>query len=192
MWKVFREARKLAIAVMGLVLLGVATTGEANAQSTFINQNISGFNLPGVQLPSGHDEVRAADGTTCRSAVSGDGAYLDVGLIGNPEANSRFESDSSFSAYTRVVVPLGQKRSRIDCTKLYNLEVRRLEIELKLVELGLARGIAPVSEVDNTQAQEPVEETQVAQLRKQADAQAQEDDWASDGWSDEGLEERQE
>ncbi|MEM9278775.1 MAG: hypothetical protein AAGA76_09385, partial [Pseudomonadota bacterium] len=91
--------------------------GEAFAQNTFINQNISGFNLPGVQLPQGSDEVRAADGTTCRSAVAGSGSYLDVGLIGNPEQTN---ADSSFSAYTRIVVPLGHKPKRLDCSRLYD------------------------------------------------------------------------
>ena len=34
-----------------------------------------------VTLPQGQDEVRAADGTTCSSAISGSGAYLDIGVI---------------------------------------------------------------------------------------------------------------
>jgi len=85
MWKIFRRAHSIAITFAVIAVAALSMGGEANAQSTTINQNISGFNLPGVQLPQGSDEVRAADGTTCRSAVSGSGSYLDVGLIGNPE-----------------------------------------------------------------------------------------------------------
>ena len=33
-----------------------------------LNQNQTGFTLPGVTLPQGQDEVHASDGTTCRSA----------------------------------------------------------------------------------------------------------------------------
>jgi hypothetical protein len=52
----------------------IATAQEIN------NSNVNnGFSLPGVSLPQGTDEVRAADGTSCRSAVGGSGAYLEHG-----------------------------------------------------------------------------------------------------------------
>jgi hypothetical protein len=38
-----------------------------------INQNQTGFTLPGVTLPQGQDEVHASHGTTCHSDVSGSG-----------------------------------------------------------------------------------------------------------------------
>ena len=106
MWKVFRRANKLAIlATCVLTIQGV----EAHAADSLT----TGFNLPGVQLPHGHDEVRAADGTTCRTAVSGSGAYLDVGFIGNPGQTSTSlgtitETDGSLAAYGRMVIPLGK------------------------------------------------------------------------------------
>lgn len=189
MWKIFRRTHSIAVTFAVAAVAALSMGGEANAQSTFINQNISGFNLPGVQLPQGSDEVRAADGTTCRSAVSGSGSYLDVGLIGNPEQSN---TSSSFSAYTRIVVPLGHKPKRLDCSRLYDLEVRRLEIELKLVELGLNRGIAPVSEVDNTttassdgtDAQKASDGDKPIQV-----AQAKEESWVDDGWTTDGLKE---
>jgi hypothetical protein len=124
-------------------LAGIAGAGSAFAENTVINQNMSGFNLPGVVLPQGSDEVRAADGTTCRSAVSGSGAYIDVGVIGNPEQDT---VDATFSAYGRLVVPLGRIGPRLDCTALYDLEVQRLAIELKLTQMGLNRGFAPEAE----------------------------------------------
>ncbi len=188
MWKIFRRAHSVAFALVVTAVAALSLGGEANAQSTFINQNISGFNLPGVQLPQGNDEVRAADGTTCRSAVSGSGSYLDVGLIGNPEQSDG--NSGSFSAYTRIVVPLGHKPKRLDCSRLYDLEVRRLEIELKLVELVLNRGIAPVSE-----AEAPSDSTSdgVATAGAEDDgkpvqlAEAKEESWVDDGWTTEGL-----
>ena len=188
MWKVHGRAYQLT--VCAIIFAGSLVEQDALAQDTFINQNISGFNLPGVTLPQGHDEVRAADGTTCRSAVSGDGAYLDLGVIGNPEQSNQ---DGSVAAYTRVVIPLGKKRGRIDCGRLYDLEVRRLEIELKLMELGLNRGIAPVSETEPV----PIDQKS-ATAQGESDngktseenvklAKAEEDAWASDGWSTDGL-----
>lgn len=97
-----------------------------------LNQNQTGFNLPGVTLPQGQDEVRASDGTTCRSAVGGSGAYLDVGVI---QGNGVDVSD--LATYGRVVIPIGRKAKRLDCSRLYELEVARLEMELQLLKMGL-------------------------------------------------------
>ena len=91
--------------------------------------------LPGVTLPQGQDEVRAADGTTCRSAVSGSGAYLDVGVI---QGAARDTGETA--AYGRVVIPLERPRKRVDCTRLYELEVERLQMEIRLLKMGLADG----------------------------------------------------
>ncbi|MER8413524.1 hypothetical protein NKH52_03620 [Mesorhizobium sp. M1066] len=97
-----------------------------------LNQNESGFNLPGVTLPQGQDEVHAADGTTCRSAVSGSGAYVDLGVIrGNSQSNN------DVATYGRVVIPIGRTPKRVDCSRLYELEVERLQLELKLLKMGL-------------------------------------------------------
>ena len=144
--------------------------------------------MPGVQLPHGHDEVRAADGTTCRTAVSGSGAYLDVGVIGNPGQTTTSlgtvtETDSSLAAYGRMVIPLGRKTPRIDCSRLYDLEVQRLAMELKLMQMGLTRGIAPVSEVSSSHD----EEIDISDAKPIKLAQNDTDSWADDGWSTEGL-----
>lgn len=118
-----------------------------------LNQNQTGFSLPGVTLPQGQDEVRASDGTTCRSAVSGSGAYMDVGLIQGAGKNT-----GETAAYGRIIVPLERKRARIDCTKLYELEVQRLQMELKLLKMGLGHNSTP-------------------------GAASEEANWAKEGWS---------
>ncbi len=205
MWKVLGRARAVAALSFAALLLA----GEnATAQDNFINQNISGFNLPGVTLSQGHDEVRAADGTTCRSAVGGSGAYMDVGVIGNPEQDSK--GNSSMSAYGRIVVPLGRMPKRVDCSKLYDLEVTRLELELKLAQMGLGSGISPVTDEgdDGAAAEvpaaagpedaafeqaataaapaEPVQK-QPAKPVKVAQAETKAAGWEDEGWSTDGL-----
>jgi len=190
-----------------MAILGAAPlymTGVAVADDNYIQQNTTGFNLPGVTLPQGHDEVRAADGTTCRSAVGGNGGYFDMGLIGNPETES--SSDGSVSAYGRVVFQFGANRPRVDCTRLYDLELARLEMELKLMQMGLGRGMAPVGSgssidpvpLDGATAsgtppvpgQEGAEEIKVAKLEKKKSGSDLEDDWADEGWSTDGLKKR--
>ncbi len=94
-----------------------------------------GVALPNTSLPTGSDEVRAADGTSCRSAVGGDGAYMDTGVIGSP---GQSDSDFSGAVYTRLVVPLGGRQKRLNCESLYELEIQRLRMELDLARMGLS------------------------------------------------------
>lgn len=158
MRKIHRRARQL---IAAMVLAPVLGAPAALAQDTNYS---SGFSLPGVSLPTGHDEVRAADGTTCRSAVVGSGAYLDIGIIGDPQ-----DIGSGQSAYGRIVIPLGLKRrNRLDCSKLYQLEVDRLATELKLMQMGLSAGVETPDEADITPG---------------------ESEFSDDGWSTAGLNE---
>lgn len=125
-----------------VVALGCLISQTAFAQSA--STSGSSFNLPGVSLPQGTDEVRAADGTSCRSAVGGNGAYLDMGAIGSPSDNMQ-----SSSVYGRVLIPLGASSKRLDCSQLYQLEVERLKMELELAKAGMGRVQDP--EMDNTE-----------------------------------------
>ena len=103
----------------------------AVAGDYIISQKQTGFTLPGVTLPSGQDEIRASDGTSCRSSIANSGAYLDTGIIVN-------EAEYDAAAYGRIVIPLGRKPKRLDCSRLYQLEVERLRLELELVKRGLS------------------------------------------------------
>jgi hypothetical protein len=139
----------LAVALFGFLTPSLAEDATQNA----------GFSLPGVTLPSGTDEVRAADGTSCRSAVGGNGAYLDVGVIGKQSTSN----DNAY--YGRVVVPLGKMPKRLNCSALYELEIERLKLELELAKAGLGR--TQDAEVDNTETssledQIPVEDPAAA------------------------------
>ncbi len=73
--------------------------------------------------------------------MGGNGAFLDVGVIGTPESEY---SGGSASAYGRVVVPLGQKTRRLDCAQLYALEIQRLKMELQLARMSVTGAGAPV------------------------------------------------
>ncbi|MBX3530280.1 MAG: hypothetical protein KF849_06720 [Rhizobiaceae bacterium] len=126
-----RQIPRAATLIAVLAACAPALAGDIYA----LNQNTTGFSLPGVSLPQGQDEVRAADGTTCRSAVSGSGTYLDMGVVGGNGA-----TPGGIATYGRVVVPLGRKPPRLDCSKLYALEVERLQMEIRLLKMGLARG----------------------------------------------------
>lgn len=105
MWKVLRASQVLTLSL--LTALAVVSQGLAE-DILNLNQNQTGFSLPGVSLPQGQDEVHASDGTTCRSAVSGSGAYLDLGVIRGDNTSS--QSNSDIATYGRVVIPISDGR----------------------------------------------------------------------------------
>ena len=150
---------------------------QARAEDVYkLVQNQNGFDLPGVALPQGQDEVRAADGTTCSSSISGSGAYLDMGVI----RNSAAVSTQDMAAYGRVVIPLGSRPKRLDCSKLYNLEVERLQIELDLMTMGVGpdAGLSTASTAQTAPAPTSV--------KRQVKAQRKSKNWVSEGWSARG------
>lgn len=128
-------------AIAAVIVAAFPEGGTARADDHYaINQNQTGINLPGLISPNGYDEVRAADGTTCRSSLGNAGAYLDSGVVGGG-LNSGVQT---LSAYGRLVVPLGRRVSRLDCERLYQLELRRLQLEVQLMERGLGAGTTAV------------------------------------------------
>ncbi|WP_244492153.1 hypothetical protein [Aureimonas sp. AU12] len=146
---------------MAIMTLPATATTARGEDIYYLNQTQSGFNLPGVTLPQGQDEVHASDGTTCRSAVGGSGAYLDVGAI-----NGSSNRSGEVSTYGRVVIPLGRSGKRLDCSQLYELEVARLKMELKLLQMGMGGAVAEA---------------------RPASATADDRNWAKEGWSDDGT-----
>ena len=135
-----RKVHRVALAIAAAT--GCLHATGAGAQHVGHSDNRSyGMYLPAPVQPSGHDEVRAADGTTCRSAVAGNGPVLDVGGIGAQGVNG---GQANGIVYGRIVVPLGRKPKRLDCSSLYALEIERLRHELRLAKMG-GGAIAPAA-----------------------------------------------
>lgn len=105
-----------------------------NTSSSY-NQN--GFNLPSMPTITGQDVVRGSGGLSCHSAIGSNGPNFDMGLIGS---NDIFNRDS-VSVYGRITVPLGKRPKRVDCTKLYDLEIARLKMEIQLMRAGAVPGM---------------------------------------------------
>jgi len=176
MRKVLRASQVLTLSL--LPVLAVVSQGLAE-DILNLNQNQTGFSLPGVSLPQGQDEVHASDGTTCRSAVSGSGAYLDLGVIrGN---NSSNQANSDIATYGRVVIPIGRTPKRVDCSRLYELEVERLQLELKLLKMGL--GTDGQTTGSTTSATATATTASAAPAARAATSTG----WANEGWSIRGT-----
>lgn len=123
--------------ILGAALAVALCAPVSAADRYLLRQDQSGLTLPGVSLPGGYDEVRGADGTTCRTSNAGAGAYADVGVIGSNDESGAMDAGS---VYGRVVIPLGATGTRLDCRKLYELEIQRLQMEVRLLKAGLDRG----------------------------------------------------
>ena len=109
------------------------------SQSSVFNQN--GVNLPSAPSVHGQDRVNGASGMSCESAIASGGPYVDLGVIGAQDVYAR----DTAAVYGRIVVPLGKRPKRVDCTKLYELEITRLKMELELMRLGTTGGSIPTA-----------------------------------------------
>lgn len=85
------------------------------------------------------DKFRSGD-NDCSNAI-GSATNLELGVTGliqktDPFGNTNQAGD--VGVYARVVIPLGAKpRSRIDCNRLFELEMRRQELEIMKLEREL-------------------------------------------------------
>lgn len=97
--------------------------------------------------PGGQDQIQSTTGARCSQSINSSGGYLDIGLTSTVESDEdKFISGAAFSnngsdmnvtGYARIVIPLGSQPTRLDCSRLYELEIQRLGQELELLKMGL-------------------------------------------------------
>ena len=127
-------ARNLLLAVSLELLL---SSGAAAQQ---------GIYLPAPPIgPGGEDSIETSSGTRCRQSINSNSGYVDVGVAGSagsglPKNSDAFitinERDREALAYARVTIPLGRKPQRIDCNRVYELEIDRLRQEIALLKMN--------------------------------------------------------
>jgi len=116
-----------------------------------------------LQLPSsganfGTDSIKAGD-LDCSNSVGGS-LLFDMGLtgivnnavapiIGKPDPLN--PETKQLGIYARIVIPLDAPRQRIECSKLFNLELqaRRLEVEKLRQEIELLKSMQEGEGFDN-------------------------------------------
>jgi len=98
----------------------------------------------------GGDEIRSRDGTTCRQGTHATPVF-DSGISSQqPQQFANYlgsgfiqtQPSQSMGVYARIVIPFGKDTERVDCTKLYALEIERLQLE---VERMKASGSASIT-----------------------------------------------
>lgn len=119
---------RLLTGILLAMLLG--TTAQADSLN---------LALPAMPPSYGTDKFRAGD-LDCSNAI-GSATNLEMGVTGliqktDPFGNTNQAGD--VGVYARIIIPLGAKpASRIDCNRLYNLEMRRKQLEIIKLEQEL-------------------------------------------------------
>lgn len=88
---------------------------------------------PIMSTDFGYDRVRTSNGAECQSSNS-TGKQLEMGSYADFD---EVTDQGDVGVYARVVVQLGVEkleRKRVDCRDLYNMQLRRDELELARIK----------------------------------------------------------
>lgn len=93
--------------------------------------------------PGGEDSITTSDGVRCTQSINSNGGYLDLGVAGGGlgtyyggGGTSGFDNNTTIG-YARIVIPLGEAPTRLNCNALYELEIQRLKAEIEMLQVGL-------------------------------------------------------
>lgn len=106
--------------------------------AVILASGIANADTKGLQLPyapsgqGGTDTIETSMGTRCSQSLNSSGPYVDIGV-------SLSEDDYSQEriGYGRLIIPLGKRPKRIDCSRLFELEIQRLQQEVQLLKMGI-------------------------------------------------------
>ena len=112
-----------------LVLLAIPAFG----QSSSLN-----LSLPAAPGNYQSDSFKAGD-LDCSNAI-GSATNLEFGVTGIIDNSYDATRTGDVGVFARITIPLGQRpKSRIDCNRLYELELRLKQLELMRLEQEIQR-----------------------------------------------------
>ena len=114
-----------------IILMLMGTT--ATAQSSSLN-----LAIPTMPQNYQSDKFRAGE-LDCSNAI-GSATNMEVGVTGILEKGDAFNNNSAgdVGVYARIVIPLGKRvKSRVDCNRLYELELKKKQLEVMKLEAEL-------------------------------------------------------
>mgnify|MGYP001094187952 CR=1 FL=1 len=118
------------------VLLLVAVVMPVSAQADSSSLNLALPSMPGSYQS---DKFRAGD-LDCSNAI-GSATRMEMGVTGLISRENDFgiqDSPRDVGVYARIVIPLGAKpKERIDCNRLFELELRKKQLEVMKLEREL-------------------------------------------------------
>ena len=115
--------------ILLVVLISGCSTILAIADST---SNSLSLSLPNSSLGYQSDKFRAGE-LDCSNAI-GSATQLEfgvTGLIQGGTLSTDGKKTGDIGVYSRIIIPLGKRaKSRIDCNRLYELELQKKELEV--------------------------------------------------------------
>lgn len=106
---------------------------SAYGQSSSLN-----LSLPSAPGNYQSDSFKAGD-LDCSNAI-GSATNLEFGVTGIIDNHYDYTRTGDVGVFARITIPLGQKpKSRIDCNRLYELELRKKQLEVARLEAELRR-----------------------------------------------------
>ena len=120
-----------------IVLILVMSNSNVLAQSSSLN-----LAIPQSSQSYQSDRVRAGD-LECSAAI-GSSTNVEFGVVGILNQNDPYQNNvyvdpsvrnsdgfvRDVGVYARMQIPIGAPKERLDCTKLYRLEIEKKELEL--------------------------------------------------------------
>ena len=108
----------------------------------FSAQAADGILLPSPPVgPGGEDLITTSEGVRCSQSINSSGGYLDFGVAGGDLSTYTTPGvtagPQSAIGYARIIIPLGAAPKRLDCSRLYDLEIQRLKAEIQMLKVGL-------------------------------------------------------
>lgn len=117
-----------------LLLIAIMTPTLAFADSSSLN-----LALPSMPGTYQSDKFRAGD-LDCSNAI-GSATRMEMGVTGLISRENEFgfqDSPRDVGVYARIVIPLGAKpKERIDCNRLFELELKKKQLEVMKLEREL-------------------------------------------------------
>ena len=119
----------MRILTLAFILIGSAVMADS-----------SSLNLALPTAPGNYqsDKFRAGE-LDCSNAI-GSATQFETGVTGLISKNSDLGTAEvgDIGVYARIIIPLGKRvKSRIDCNRLYELELRKKELEVMKLEQEL-------------------------------------------------------
>ena len=115
--------------ILLVVLISGCSTIAALGDST---SNSLSLSLPNSSLGYQSDKFRAGE-LDCSNAI-GSATQLEfgvTGLIQGGTISTDNKKTGDIGVYSRIIIPLGKRaKSRIDCNRLYELELQKKELEV--------------------------------------------------------------
>jgi len=115
--------------ILLVVLISGCSTIAALGDST---SNSLSLSLPNSSLGYQSDKFRAGE-LDCSNAI-GSATQLEfgvTGLIQGGTISTNNKKVGDIGVYSRIIIPLGKRaKSRIDCNRLYELELQKKELEV--------------------------------------------------------------